>query len=205
MLLEKVTVCAAARQVEELICRELQTVDLAEWKQQQELDTDLQPALQWVEAQQWPLWEEVVVFSKATKGLWSQFEVLCLCQGVLQRAWKEPATGEKRWQRTDRQGSEGENQRTDRQGSEGENQRTDRQGSEGENQRTDRQGSEGENQRTDRQGSEGENQRTDRQGSEGENQRTDRQGSEGENQRTGRRLLYGDIRKRERKNKTSKI
>ena len=46
--------------------------------------------LQWVDLQQRPPWEEVAVLSLATKGLWAKFEV--------QRAWKEPATGEVRWQ-----------------------------------------------------------------------------------------------------------
>jgi len=90
--------CAAVRRLEEFVCRELQTVDLAEWKQHQEQDADLQPALRWLEAQRRPPWEEVAVFSKATKGLWSQFGSLRLSQGVLQRAWKEPATGEEKWQ-----------------------------------------------------------------------------------------------------------
>ncbi|KAF7654945.1 hypothetical protein LDENG_00063000 [Lucifuga dentata] len=85
-------------QVEEFMCRELQAVDLVEWKKQQEQDAKLQPVLQWVEAQRQPLWEEVAVFPKATKGLWSQLGALRLCQGVLQQAWKEPATGEERWQ-----------------------------------------------------------------------------------------------------------
>lgn len=73
-------------------------MDLAEWQQHQEQDADLQPALRWLEAQRRPPWEEVAVFSKATKGLWSQFGSLRLSQGVLQRAWKEPATGEEKWQ-----------------------------------------------------------------------------------------------------------
>ena len=90
--------CAAVRRVEELICRELQMVDPAEWRQQQEQDPDLKPVLQWVEAQQQPPWEEVARFSAITKGLWAKFRALRLCQGVLQRAWSQPATGEQRWQ-----------------------------------------------------------------------------------------------------------
>jgi len=73
-------------------------VHVAEWRQQQEQDADLQPVLQWVETQQRPPWEEVAVSSTTTKGLWSKFKALHLCQGVLQRAWKEPATREERWQ-----------------------------------------------------------------------------------------------------------
>lgn len=45
-----------------------------------------------------PPWEEVTALSLATKGLWSKFERLRLADGVLQRAWKESATGEERWQ-----------------------------------------------------------------------------------------------------------
>jgi len=38
--------CAEERQVKELVCRGLQTVDVAELRQQQEQDVDLQPVLQ---------------------------------------------------------------------------------------------------------------------------------------------------------------
>ncbi|KAJ8416517.1 hypothetical protein AAFF_G00358050 [Aldrovandia affinis] len=85
-------------QAQGVTCRELQMVDAAEWRRQQEQDTDLQPVLQWVEVQQRPLLDEVAVLSKATKGLWAAFESLRLCDCVLQRAWKEPATGEEKWQ-----------------------------------------------------------------------------------------------------------
>ncbi|KAJ8358025.1 hypothetical protein AAFF_G00042750 [Aldrovandia affinis] len=85
-------------QAQGVTCRELQVVDAAEWRRQQEQDTDLQPVLQWVEVQQRPLVDEVAVLSKATKGLWAAFESLRLCDCVLQRAWKEPATGEEKWQ-----------------------------------------------------------------------------------------------------------
>lgn len=73
-------------------------VDAADWRQQKELDVDLQPVLQWVKTQQRPPWEEVAALSRTTKGLWSKFVALRSHQGVLQRAWKEPATGEERWQ-----------------------------------------------------------------------------------------------------------
>lgn len=36
--------------------------------------------------------------SRATKGLWSMFGSLHLCDGMLQRGWREPATGDVRWQ-----------------------------------------------------------------------------------------------------------
>lgn len=41
---------------------------------------------------------EVSELSCATKGLWSKFEALRPADGVLQQAWKEPSTGEERWQ-----------------------------------------------------------------------------------------------------------
>ena len=88
----------AVRRAEVVDCRELQMVSVGEWRQQQELDPDLHPVHQWVESQQRPPWEEVARLSQATKGLWSKFNSLRLIDGVLQRAWKEPATGEERWQ-----------------------------------------------------------------------------------------------------------
>ena len=76
----------------------LVAVDTVEWKKNQEEDGDIRPVYMWVAARHKPRWEEVSVFSRATKGLWSMFETLRLCDGVLQRGWKEPATGEIRWQ-----------------------------------------------------------------------------------------------------------
>ena len=81
-----------------LFCRGAQVVDSTEWKVQQERDVDLQPVLQWVESGQKPRWNEVAGCSPATKGLVSKFEALQVKDGVLQRAWREPATGEERWQ-----------------------------------------------------------------------------------------------------------
>ncbi|KAJ8412623.1 hypothetical protein AAFF_G00129590 [Aldrovandia affinis] len=65
--------CATVCQVGMPVCCELQTVDIAELRQQQEQNTDLWPVLQWVEAQQRPPWKEVAVLSMAVKGLWSKF------------------------------------------------------------------------------------------------------------------------------------
>ena len=45
-------ICASVRQVSVPVCCELQAVDMAEWRQQQQQDTDLQPVLQWVEEEQ---------------------------------------------------------------------------------------------------------------------------------------------------------
>ena len=64
----------------------------------QEQDMVTQLLRQWVEAGQRPPWEEVTGSSTATKGMWTMFEALRVKDGVLQRAWKEPATGEERWQ-----------------------------------------------------------------------------------------------------------
>ena len=90
--------CAAVSRVEEVVCRELQTVTDGEWRDEQGRDPDLQPVLLWVEARWRPPWEEVAPFSKATKGLWTMFDSLRLSQGVLQRAFKTAATGEEQWQ-----------------------------------------------------------------------------------------------------------
>jgi hypothetical protein len=42
-------ICASVRQVSVPVCCELQAVDMAEWRQQQQQDTDLQSVLQWME------------------------------------------------------------------------------------------------------------------------------------------------------------
>ncbi|CAL9687324.1 unnamed protein product [Knipowitschia caucasica] len=80
------------------ICEVAELHDPLEWRAQQELDPDLQPVLQWVESGQRPQWSEVAGFSLATKGLFEKFTTLRIKDRVLQRAWKEPATGEERWQ-----------------------------------------------------------------------------------------------------------
>lgn len=92
-----------AREVElnqepEWVCRELQEVDGTEWVRNQRQDPDLQSVMLWLEAEQRPPWEEVAAYSPFTKGLWVKFHCLRLIEGVLQRAWVVPATGEKRWQ-----------------------------------------------------------------------------------------------------------
>ena len=90
--------CAAVKRIEEVVCAELQSVTDAEWRDEQERDPDLQPVLQWVEAQRRPPWEVVAPLSKAVKGLWTMFDSLRLSGGVLQRAFKTAATGEEQWQ-----------------------------------------------------------------------------------------------------------
>lgn len=79
-------------------CRALRVVDAPEWQLRQEQDDDLRPVLSWLEVQQRPEWGDIAGCSLATKGLWSKFNTLQLSEGVLQRAWKEPATGKDRWQ-----------------------------------------------------------------------------------------------------------
>ncbi|KAK7884629.1 hypothetical protein WMY93_027752 [Mugilogobius chulae] len=79
-------------------CRVAQIHDAFEWRAQQEQDPDLQPVLQWVESGQRPQWNEVTGLSLATKGLFEKFGALRVKDGVLQRGWKEPATGEEKWQ-----------------------------------------------------------------------------------------------------------
>ncbi|KAL0147701.1 hypothetical protein M9458_056979 [Cirrhinus mrigala] len=82
----------------EPVCRELREVDVTQWADAQRQDPDLQPVILWMEAQQRPPWEKVAALSPFTKGLWAKFKCLRLIEGVLQRAWVAPATGEKRWQ-----------------------------------------------------------------------------------------------------------
>lgn len=59
-------------------------------------DVDLQPMLQWVESGQKPQWNAVAGCSPTTKGLFLKFDSLHVSEGVLQRAWEEPATGKER-------------------------------------------------------------------------------------------------------------
>uniref|UniRef100_A0A3P9L4N5 Gypsy retrotransposon integrase-like protein 1 n=1 Tax=Oryzias latipes TaxID=8090 RepID=A0A3P9L4N5_ORYLA len=76
----------------------LTTVDATELRHQHQEDADVKHVLSWVEGKRRPSWEEISMLSRTTKGLWSLFDSLRLCDGVLQRGWKEPAAGEIRWQ-----------------------------------------------------------------------------------------------------------
>ncbi|KAL1272916.1 hypothetical protein QQF64_028778 [Cirrhinus molitorella] len=80
------------------VCLAVETVSIEDWRRLQEDDADLQPVIQWVQAQQRPPWEEVAIVSLSTKNLWAKFKDLRLQDGVLQREWKDPATGDGRWQ-----------------------------------------------------------------------------------------------------------
>ncbi|XP_062421526.1 uncharacterized protein clasp1b [Pungitius pungitius] len=64
-----------------MACRELLVVDSATWAAEQQQDPDMQPVMLWVEARQRPPWEE--------------------------RAWLEPASGEKKWQTVVPRGMQG--------------------------------------------------------------------------------------------------
>ncbi|KAK3548980.1 hypothetical protein QTP70_024803, partial [Hemibagrus guttatus] len=79
-------------------CGALSVVDAPEWRAQQKQDGDLRTVQYWLEAPQRPGWGDIAGYSLITKELWSKFDILQLSDGVLQRAWKESATGEARWQ-----------------------------------------------------------------------------------------------------------
>ncbi|KAL1280961.1 hypothetical protein QQF64_015561 [Cirrhinus molitorella] len=80
------------------VCLAVETVSIEDWRRLQEDDADLQSVIQWVQAQQRPPWKEVAIVSLSTKNVWAKFKDLRLQDGVLQREWKDPATGEGRWQ-----------------------------------------------------------------------------------------------------------
>ena len=90
-----------------MACRELLVVDNADWAAEQQQDPDLQPVVLWVEARQWPPWEEVAALSPWTKGLWAKCNSLQMVDGVLQRSWLKPASGEKKWQTVVPRGMQG--------------------------------------------------------------------------------------------------
>ena len=69
-----------------------------EWRCRQEENVDQRPILQWVGKGNQPPWGEVAPFSPVTKGLWAKCTNLRVAEGVLQRGWKKPATGELTWQ-----------------------------------------------------------------------------------------------------------
>lgn len=91
-------VTATVSQLSVTECRELEAVDVGEWRRRQEEDAELRPVLRWVEERRRPPWGEVAPLSPVTKGLWAKFTVLRVAEGVLQRGWKKPATGEITWQ-----------------------------------------------------------------------------------------------------------
>jgi len=80
------------------VCSETSLVDVSEWREKQAEDRELAPVLEWVRVGQRPSREEVSHLSPGTKGLWAGFQALRLTEGVLQRGWVAPATGEVTWQ-----------------------------------------------------------------------------------------------------------
>ncbi|XP_051816115.1 uncharacterized protein LOC127537562 [Acanthochromis polyacanthus] len=82
----------------EQTCCSLEVVGAADWASRQEEDKELKPVCHWVRSGKKPPWEDVMGLSGTTKGLWSKFSTLRMLDGVLQRAWKEPATEGVRWQ-----------------------------------------------------------------------------------------------------------
>ncbi|KAJ7992703.1 hypothetical protein DPEC_G00281430 [Dallia pectoralis] len=76
----------------------MHVVDINEWREKQEEDSELSMVLQWVQEGRRPSREEVGPLSPAVKGLWAGFSELRLTEGVLQRGWKAPATREVTWQ-----------------------------------------------------------------------------------------------------------
>ena len=79
-------------------CLALGAVGTEEWAREQEGDPDIQPVLQWVRQGERPRWEDVSALSVSAKALCSQVQSLRLERGVLQRGWRDPPTGESRWQ-----------------------------------------------------------------------------------------------------------
>ncbi|KAJ8006814.1 hypothetical protein DPEC_G00111130 [Dallia pectoralis] len=91
-------VTATVSQLVATECRGLETVGVREWRCRQEADVELCPVLLWVERGNRPPWGEVAPLSPVTKGLWAKFTNLRVAEGVLQKGWKQPATGEMTWQ-----------------------------------------------------------------------------------------------------------
>lgn len=81
-----------------LTCFTLENVDAVEWVSRQKEDRDLNPVCQWVRSGWRPPWNCMVGLLTVTKCLSSKFGVLCMASGVLQRAWKEQASGKEMWQ-----------------------------------------------------------------------------------------------------------
>ncbi|XP_058879681.1 uncharacterized protein LOC131737088 [Acipenser ruthenus] len=79
-------------------CGEIRVVPATEWRAQQERDQDLAPVFQWLAENRRPVWEDVAAHSEVTKALWSQWDGVALREGVLQRRWVTPTSGETRWQ-----------------------------------------------------------------------------------------------------------
>ncbi|KAJ7989377.1 hypothetical protein DPEC_G00303900 [Dallia pectoralis] len=101
-------VTATVSQLVATECQGLETVGVREWRCRQEADVELRPVLLWVERGNRPPWGEVAPLSPVTKGLWAKITNLRVAEGVLQRGWKQPATGEMTWQVVVPKGLQGE-------------------------------------------------------------------------------------------------
>lgn len=94
---------AEAREVEnqppsEPVCQVVLPAETAGWRELQVEDPDLREVRKWVEDGRRPDWEEVVRLSATVRGLWSLWPGVAVHDGVLQRAWLDPASGVTRWQ-----------------------------------------------------------------------------------------------------------
>ena len=87
---------ARRKQIE--LCIALRLDDVIDRPRKQQADPELRTVLEWVEANGSPDWSEIAAAGPSLRGLWSQWEGQLLCDGVLWRRWKEPASGGKRWQ-----------------------------------------------------------------------------------------------------------
>ncbi|KAJ8404575.1 hypothetical protein AAFF_G00334380 [Aldrovandia affinis] len=80
------------------VCRELQVIGAAEWRTQQEQDSDLQPVLQWVETGQrppWGRWQQGAPLPQRDCGQTLQ---LCGCvMGSYRELGGSRLRGENRW------------------------------------------------------------------------------------------------------------
>lgn len=81
-----------------VICRALLPDNERGWRELQLEDPDLEMVITWLEKDIRPPWDDVVAQSATVRGLWSQWPGVELQEGVLKRCWREPATGEPRWQ-----------------------------------------------------------------------------------------------------------
>ena len=81
-----------------MICRALLPADVRGWAGLQIVDPDLKTVMGWLETVNRPSWEDVVAQSATVRGLLSQWPGVKLQERVLNRCWREPATGEPHWQ-----------------------------------------------------------------------------------------------------------
>ena len=78
-------------------CRALREVGLADWEREQDADNDLAVVRGWVRGNARPERDVIGGASWSVKYFWGQFDALRIDNGVLQHAWVDPPTGERRW------------------------------------------------------------------------------------------------------------